>query len=125
MKFRVKCFFSFFLVFFLLSMSSLYAQKNNTKKTVISNVLENQLYFVPQDPSFLYETRYIPGIKNKTEFLSTELEKEIIVERIEDKKNNKSNFTIKLPKLNQAIVFGVIILIFTIYRIRIRKIRRK
>ncbi|RME93293.1 MAG: hypothetical protein D6767_01270, partial [Candidatus Hydrogenedentota bacterium] len=64
---------------------------------------ENQFLYAPEDPSFLYETRFIPDIKINDGFLSPQMEKALIVENI-DKQKEASKLKIKLPNLMQTIV---------------------
>ena len=82
----------------------------------------------PEDPSFLYETRYIPDHIQKEEFLNRELEREVIEERIleaKDFKETLEGIRMKLPSLTQVALFIGIILLFILYRMRLKKQHRR
>lgn len=99
------------------------AQSKPVKNYNVSEVksgLEKQFLRAPEDPSFMYETRFIPGLEDSGEFLSQEVEQEVIVDTIEA---NKQKFKIVLPNLTQILIVGGIILLFALYRMRVRKMR--
>ncbi|MCB1200615.1 MAG: hypothetical protein KDK41_08205 [Leptospiraceae bacterium] len=85
--------------------------------------IREQFLSAPEDPSFSFDTRNIPGFEGSSTYLNKELEKEVIVETLEGTKNqaNKENsINANLPNLTQALVIGFIVIIFILYRIRIR-----
>jgi hypothetical protein len=93
----------------------------------VQKQLNEQYRWTPEDPSFLYETRYIPGIKITEEFLPVELEKEVIKERIAEEKNftkSLEKIQIRLPDVKQTIVIVGLIIIILIYRTRVKRPRR-
>ena len=90
--------------------------------------ITQDFFQTPEDPSFLYETRYIPEHRQKEEFLTRELEREVIEERISEAKDFKEaleGLDIKLPGWKQVVVFTGIVILFILYRIRLRKSRRR
>jgi len=87
-----------------------------------------QFQWTPEDPSFLYETRFIPGHSEKDEFLSKEVEKEVIVERIEEEKNFRKSLgklKFNLPDWKQSSLVIIIVILFLIYRTRVKSNSRK
>ena len=101
------------------------------KKKIIKRVtkeLSEQIKHVPEHPSFLYETRYIPGMRDADEFLPPKLVKSIIVERLEqqqeDEKNREISLKLKLPNMKQILVVSGFVLVFVLYRMRVSKIKR-
>ncbi len=86
-----------------------------TKKTFLKSIIR-----APEDPSFLYDNRFIPGLEYSGEFLDKEMEKEVIVEQIKDKKKYY-DVSIKMPDLVQTLVAGGIVFIFILYRMQVRK----
>lgn len=89
--------------------------------------VSEHFFIAPEDPSFLYETRYIPGHKKTEEFLSKELEKEVIVERIQEEQDFRKSLNkikINMPDLRQVVVVAVVIGLFVLYRIRVRGMRK-
>jgi hypothetical protein len=100
--------------------------KSQANKNTLA--IQEQLHWTPEDPSFLYETRYIPGHSQKEEFLSKELEQEVIEERIQEEKDFRESLkkiNIKLPDPVQISVVMLIIVLFVIYRVRVVGSRRK
>lgn len=95
-------------------------KENKADEKETRNTFLKSLIHAPEDPSFLYDNRFIPGLEYGEEFLDTEMEKEVIVEQIEDKKKHY-DVSIQLPNLTQTIVAGVIIFLFVLYRIQVRK----
>ncbi|MDH5716686.1 MAG: hypothetical protein OEZ22_03495 [Spirochaetia bacterium] len=102
---------------------------------VIPSVITEQLNNAPENPSFLYETRYIPEIEDTSEFLSPKVEKSIIIERLAavekneeehetEDGNNEINLKIKLPSFTQILIVIGILIVFILYRIRVKKIKR-
>ena len=85
----------------------------------------NEMYrWTPEDPSFLYETRYVPDNQQAEEFLSPELEKVVIKERIQEEKdfrNNLEKIKIKLPGLTQTFIIVGIIIVILLYRSRVKQ----
>lgn len=89
--------------------------------SLFSQSVREQFHSAPADPSFLYETRNIPLLENKEEFLSKNLQKEVVVETIEGSQSKKGVADMNLPSAAQAgIVLGIIIL-FAIYRVQARR----
>ncbi len=86
-----------------------------TRKTFLQSLIR-----APEDPSFLYDNRFIPGLEYSGEFLDKEMEKEVIVEQIRDKKKYY-DVSIKMPDLVQTLVAGGIVFIFILYRMQVRK----
>jgi len=105
-------------------------EKPKIKKRARKNPedISEQLKYVPENPSFLYETRYIPGMRDADEFLPPKLVKTIIVERLEGQeeveKNKEINLKLKLPNYKQVLVVMGLILVFVVYRMRVSKIKR-
>ncbi|MDH4200578.1 MAG: hypothetical protein OEV66_09385 [Spirochaetia bacterium] len=90
----------------------------------LQNLINDQLHQTPEDPSFLYETRYIPEHKNEQEFLSPGLEKVVVKERIKedvDFRKSLGKIKIRLPDLTQTLVLTSIIIIILLYRVRARR----
>ena len=84
----------------------------------------DQFRWTPEDPSFLYENRHIPGKKLDEEFLSVEQEKEVVSERIEEEKTFRESLEkidFQLPDPAQVAVIVVFMLLFVLYRTRIAK----
>ena len=98
---------------------------------VPANTIQNQLENAPPDPSFLYESRFIPG--NAYEQKEIELPKKEITDSGSESTSETENFSLpknireeldkKIPQINltQVIIVGGIILLFVFYRIRIKK----
>lgn len=104
------------------------APKEPRKSASAGFVVRDDFFKTPEDPSFLYETRYIPGHKQEEEFLNRELEREVIEERIleaEDFQKTVEGIRMKLPSLTQVAVFTGIIILFILYRLRLKKTRRR
>lgn len=90
--------------------------------------LEWQFANAPEDPMFAYEKRYIPFLNPPEDFMAPQVEKEIIVERIEEEKVDYKKIAKKyVPNTLQIIVISIVFIIFIIYRIQIssNKKRRK
>lgn len=81
---------------------------------------EDQFTWAPEDPSFLYETRFIPDIHVNDGFLNPEIEKELIIDKIQ-KQDQKKDLKLKLPNLTQTLLFIAVLLLFLFYRMRVKK----
>lgn len=100
------------------------------KATSDINALRLQWQFsnAPEDPIFAYEKRYVPLLNPPQDFTAPQVEKEIIVERLEKEKVDYKELAKKyIPNTLQIIVISVVLIIFIIYRIQISsgKKRRK
>lgn len=86
-----------------------------------------QFSSAPEDPSFSYDMRYVPGVKTRGVFLTKELEREVIIETLQSEKKDAKNkaLDINLPNIQQAIVLGIIVFLFALYRIRVKNSLRR
>lgn len=105
---------------------------NNVPAKAASDInalrLQWQFSNVPEDPIFAYEKRYVPLLNPPQDFTAPQVEKEIIVERLEKEKVDYKELAKKyIPNTLQIIVISVVLIIFIIYRIQISsgKKRRK
>lgn len=90
----------------------------------MQNAVNEQLRWTPADPSFLYETRYIPEHKNDQEFLPSALEKVVIKEKIKEEANFRKSLgkiKIRLPDMTQSLAIAIIVFFVLLYRSRAKK----
>ncbi len=88
---------------------------------VLAEPVSRQLEKAPEDPSFLYETRHIPGLESRPEFLSPEVEAEVVVQTLSTNSEENRPLNVTMPSLLQIAVVIGIILLFTIYRMQISR----
>jgi len=124
-------FFSFLLISGILYVS-IFAQSVGSGN-LPKNTFGNQFKFAPVDGSFLYETRYIPNISKKNTFLPPKLNQEIIQQKLEkDNQKNfvknkqkkevkKKSFTVDSSTWIKILFLVIIIVIFTAYKLKIKK----
>ncbi|MES0490107.1 MAG: hypothetical protein ABUK01_08955 [Leptospirales bacterium] len=87
-----------------------------------------QFRWTPEDPSFLYETRFLPGQVVEQEFLSVEQEKEVAEERIEEEKNFRESLEkldFQLPEPGKLAFVVITVIIIVVYRIQVNKAKKK
>jgi len=108
------------------------SDKKGNKKKVIAKTKKNspleQFRWTPEDPSFLYETRYLPGQVVEQEFLSVEQEKEVAEERIEEERNFQESLDkldFQLPEPGKLAFVIITVIIVVIYRIQVNKAKKK
>ncbi len=104
------------------------APKKNAARNKNKEQVAEHFFRAPEDPSFLYETRFIPGHRKTEEFLSKELEKEVIVERIQEEQDFRKSLNkikINMPDYRQVAVVAIVIGLFILYRFRVKGMRRR
>lgn len=84
---------------------------------------QQQFKVAQEDPSFLYETRYIPDNKPQEEFLTPELQKEIIVEQGK-REEEAAKIDLKLPNTTQTLVIIGVVILFLLYRFQVKKAQK-
>ena len=90
------------------------------KKEKVNIKYSETMKNAPDDPSLLYENRFIPDMPVSDGSLDPAIERNVIIEEIK-KTEDEHNFTLKLPNLTQSLMVVGILIIFILYRMKVKK----